>query len=319
MTDQDTINEFFDVVYSHATSRLSGMKHANRKVAHYTSAANAINIISGRTLWLRNAAVMNDFMEISFGKECLLSAIRTRGTSLNAVLNTAHPDLFSEIVKWLDQVDVYARTQTYLTSFAEIDADEELGKLSMWRAYGGPVAGVALVFNLDPFVKDHLERSTSALPVIYGAANFDPEFEALIGRLRTSQALLAVVPRTNAKAILFHAIQDLVLSSKHEGFSEEEEWRAIYSPEILPSEHLKASVETIGGVPQIVHTIPLHDIPGLNMPELELDNLIHRVLIGPCDHPTQVEHAICRALSERGVRDPAARIRISGIPLRQYG
>jgi hypothetical protein len=78
-------------------------------------------------------------------------------------------------------------------------------------------------------------------------------------------------------------------------------------------------VKSIGGTPQVIHEIKLCDQPNLNMPELELDRLIHRVIIGPCMYPQQVGFALQTALAEGGVVNPQDRIRLSDIPLRQRG
>ncbi len=317
MADQQAIQGLFDVAYTHANRRLTALKDAKHKVAHYTAAANALSIIKGRTLWMRNAALMNDFLEISFGKACLEAAITATGSAFKQLLDTAHVGLFEEVLGWVRQVDATTRTQTYLTAFAEIHEDDDLGKLSMWRAYGGPVAGVALIFNTDAFENEDAEMNVSALPVMYGPEKFGAEFHSFLSRLIAHQHLLGSVPRVNAKSILFHVLQDFVLSAKHEGFEEEQEWRAIYSPFIARSEFLEEGIETVSGIPQMVYKLPLCNARGLKMPELELDRLIHKVLIGPCEYPQQVAFAISEALKSHGVAKPEARTRFSGIPLRQ--
>ena len=44
-------------------------------MVHYTSAANFIDIVKGKQIWLRNSSVMNDFSEIQHGSQ-LLSSVR---------------------------------------------------------------------------------------------------------------------------------------------------------------------------------------------------------------------------------------------------
>src|SRR3546814_13888534 len=95
-----------------------------------------MNIISGKTIWLRNAALMNDFMEIRYGKQCRVAALQQRLSEIEALLNMNHNGLAAEVLNWLSEVEYTVNSQTYLTSFAEHPADDVLGKLSMWRAYG---------------------------------------------------------------------------------------------------------------------------------------------------------------------------------------
>ncbi|MDO9460255.1 MAG: hypothetical protein Q7N95_09115, partial [Alphaproteobacteria bacterium] len=46
----------------------------NRRFVHYTSAEAAVGIIRNREIWMRKSSVMNDFMEIEHGMECLKAA-----------------------------------------------------------------------------------------------------------------------------------------------------------------------------------------------------------------------------------------------------
>lgn len=48
-----------------------------------------------------------------------------------------------------------------------------------------------------------------------------------------------------------------VASLKHEGFSEEAEWRVIYSPNRQSSALIKPTIEVVGGIPQLVYSLPL--------------------------------------------------------------
>src|SRR3546814_9499030 len=130
------------------------------------------------------------------------------------------------------------------------------------------MAGVAIVFNLEVFESDNLGAlDTFMHPVIYGPDEFGMYFQNLMIALRAHQDLLAQVPRDRAKSILFHAFQDLVLTTKHPGFGEEEEWRIIHSPFMFSSAYVMPSIHTIGGIPQVVHKIELKNQPNLNAPE----------------------------------------------------
>lgn len=187
----------------------------------------------------------------------------------------------------------------------------------MWRAYGGATAGVALVLNITALESDSEALNVFAHPVTYGYDNFVSQLDTILTSLLMNQDLLANLPRERVKAILFYALRDLILTTKHQGFAEEEEWRIIHSPYTFPSDFMRRGTHAIGDLPQNIYKLTLADQPGLNMPELELDTLIHRVVIGPCLYPEQVAHALFHALEERGITNPRDRITVSDIPLRQ--
>lgn len=317
MTEDEAATALYVLTNAHIQERFSSLKENERRLAHYTTADNALKIIGGKSMWLRNAALMNDFMEIAYGKSCLVPALEASLHELEAIVDAHHAGLTAEIITWLGEVEFTVNTQTYLTSFAETPADDCLGKLSMWRAYGGPVAGVALVFSNDVFETESTELNAFLHPVLYGNEEFRAVFDGLAERLRANAALIAQLPPGRVKSILFHALQDLVLTTKHKGFREEEEWRVIHSPFLFTSAFVPSSIECVGGIPQAVHKIELRNQPGLEMPELEMDRLIHSVIIGPCQYPQQVAFAIGEALSKAGVVNARARIRVSDIPVRQ--
>src|SRR3546814_12029423 len=95
-----------------------------------------MNISSGKTIWLRNAALMNDFMEIRYGKQCLVAALQQRLSEIEALLNMNHNGLAAEVLTWLSEVEYTVNSQHYLTSFAENPADAVLGQRSEERRVG---------------------------------------------------------------------------------------------------------------------------------------------------------------------------------------
>jgi hypothetical protein len=103
---------------------------------------------------------------------------------------------------------------------------------------------------------------------------------------------------------------------KHEGFSEEREWRVIHAPNRMPSDNLESSIETIAGVPQRIYKIPLRSDPSAGLTGLDLDQLIDRIIIGPTQFPWVMFEAFSSALTDAGVKNSASRIAISQIPVR---
>jgi len=103
---------------------------------------------------------------------------------------------------------------------------------------------------------------------------------------------------------------------KHEGFAEEREWRAIYSPNRSPSSFMESSTEVIAGVPQIVHKIPLDVAVSLVLSELDIAAMFDRLIIGPSPYPQVMYDAFRIALSAAGVADAGSKIVASLIPIR---
>src|SRR5262245_18580599 len=97
---------------------------------------------------MRNTTTMNDYMEVEHGFECLNAAYKAvLGNSFNAALDGCFPSLAEDVTNsfnaWLPGIC----SDTYVTCVSEHSpVEDQHGRLSMWRAYGGQ-AGVALVFN----------------------------------------------------------------------------------------------------------------------------------------------------------------------------
>lgn len=217
-------------------------------------------------------------------------------------------------------MDAHTRQHTYLTSLSAHAADDGHGLLSMWRAYGGPTSGVAIIFNTEIFQHDSTHLGAFSTPVLYGGIDeFSAELRAVVEGIEKSKGVLERVPFPNAAHIMFKALQYSTLSTKHPAFREEREWRIIHSPMEDATAFISTKIATVRGIPQMVCEVPLRDQPGLGMPWLNPDKLIDRVIIGPCNFPHQVAWAFREILREIGVSAPDSRVVIADIPLRQQG
>lgn len=143
-------------------------KRAGLRFAYYTTADVAYQVIKNKRMWMRSTTTMNDYSEIQYGRDLLLEAIKGDfGEKLKLAINASHTNLFEEVwqqvVAWLPGFN-YA---TYITCVSEHDsAEDDLGRLSMWRAYGGKT-GVALVFNGDVFDLQTNALGAYSSPVSY--------------------------------------------------------------------------------------------------------------------------------------------------------
>jgi hypothetical protein len=316
--DATPLDQLQALTFSYERRKLRKARSLKFKLAHYTTADTAARILDSQTLWLRNAQLMNDFSEIAYGRKCLKDSLDAgmRG-ALEKALDAAYPGLFADLIDWLNNNSYNAMAHTHLMSLAEYKADDELGKLSMWRAYGGPKAGVALVFNGNALFQDS-DLGVYASPVAYGDAKiFHAHLSKIAANLQRNTHLLQSIPRSDVLKVMFGAINFATLSFKHPGFAEEREWRLIHLPLTEPTAFVRQMIETVQGIPQLVCKVPLTDQPGLNAPWLNLDDLLYKVVIGPCAYSHQVAWAIQEILRKHGVSAPDKRIVISDIPLRQ--
>ena len=322
MGEQEAIASFTELAFAHTTLRLKEVSDKKLKLAHYTTAESAALIIKNKSLWLRNSNLMNDFSEISHGTSCfqaVLEGAEAWKRLANAV-SAVYPGLLDEVIASLNEVKMLAHKQTYLCSLAEHQPTDRMGKLSMWRAYGGPTAGVAIVFNSEPLFVENSDLGVYSSPVLYGGyPEFTVEFDNVVNKIESNIETLKLVPRHIAHSIFLNSFQYAVFSTKHPAFGEEKEWRLLHSPFVNPSSLLKQNIHTIRGIPQTIYEIPLNLEPEFNKPWLTLDKLIYQIIIGPCQYPGEVSWALMQLLEEAGVSKPETRIVVADIPLRQIG
>jgi hypothetical protein len=116
--------------------------------------------------------------------------------------------------------------------------------------------------------------------------------------------------------IVFEALRMGVVCLKHEGFREEREWRAVYSPQLRPSALVDSSTEIVGGIPQRVYKVPLDAKVDPVLADLELARIFDRLIVGPSPYPWVMYEALAAALAKIGVPEAASRVVTSGIPIR---
>ncbi|TBA26007.1 DUF2971 domain-containing protein [Rhizobium ruizarguesonis] len=292
---------------------LEKIRTARNRFVHYTSAETAYKIIENKEIWLRNAAVMNDFSEISYGIDCL-SAARAgpAGIAFTNALNSIDPSIVTTVDDLFQKWQPYFQNDTFLASFAVHENDEdEIGRLSMWRAYGN----VAIVLKGDVFTNPGPVpiSGVTASPVAYFTAK---EAESALWRMAAAIAAnagqLRLMKREFIVNSLHSALRFSILANKHPGFREEREWRIMHSPSHDPSPMQRLPV-TIAGVPQ---QICKFKFPG-QFGDKQFVEAIDRVIIGPAQHANVMRAAFQNLLASNGVSDALNRVAVSNIPLRQ--
>jgi len=267
--------------------------------------------------------LMNDFSEVEYGHERIREAISEKsvGGRLDFLLNQVGNSLYDEVLGRIDSFYEDRAAQTYMVSISEHgDAEreeDEYGRLSMWRAYGGN-PNVAFVFNNDPFLNETNALNAFTSPVLYaGREKFLREFSRMVDSFEQNIELAKQIGVVGVRKLIFNLMHFTALSTKHPGFAEEREWRVLYSPTVWKSDKIVSSIEVIGGVPQVIHKIPLQNYPEQGHINSELHELLYEIIIGPTDNPEPIREAIVQKLDEAGVPDAAMKVRASNIPLRR--
>jgi hypothetical protein len=215
------------------------------RFVHYTSAENALSIINTKRLWMRNATCMSDYLEVQHGFYILANFFsdKSRLDAFTSSVDRAAPGAAMEAINLFNSWWRNIREETYISSISEHRAAEDFhGRLSMWRAFGNTSARVALVFRIP-----HASGGAAVLNLIFSPVAYLTETEV-------HNVITEVIKNVDAETIFLRGIDRQVIVNwtfqmllagvtclKHEGFHEEREWRAIYSPKRSPSTFMEQS------------------------------------------------------------------------------
>jgi hypothetical protein len=305
------------VLMPHAWTKRDKVVADGARFVHYTSAAAGLSIISTKTIWTRNTTCMADYSEVQHGLRKLTSdpnLLQPLVRLLDAELSNAG----TEAIALFDHWSKDTQFQTYITSISEHDPHEDLhGRLSMWRAFGGQTARVAFVLKIP--IENNVGAALNVWlsPVAYFRDDqLAREFQNVHQNVTANLGILRNAPRHILIGAIFIMLVSAVVCLKHEGFHEEREWRIVYNPKRVNSPLMQFSVEVIGGVPQTIYKIPINGDPPDQLGEINIGNLLDRVIIGPSPYPWAMYEAFVSELIKAGVPDAAEKVLVSGIPLR---
>ncbi len=316
--DQERLSQIFLPTFK---KKVEALKKNGGRFVHYTTAENALRILDSETIWMRNTGCMNDFTEVTHGHRNFLRFFREIDTDrkLRAALESIHESVSNAAVSEFDQLwSDHISANTYITCVSEhLDEEDDMGRLSMWRAYGLRGVGVAIVVNNTPFVTESENPAAYSTPVNYLTdQQFDEEIYALIERIKENLDFLRSLKPEIVSNLISYWMMANVLSTKHPGFREEREWRVFYISSLHQSKMIKQSVECVNGIPQIVCKIPLANNPLNGLNGAALPDLIDRIIIGPSQFGFQLYDAFARKLEEKNVPNAYAKVHLSNIPLR---
>jgi hypothetical protein len=295
-------------------------KKASARFVHYTSADAALKIINSKRIWMRNTTCMVDYREVQHGYDILRAffADASNRAALVSAVDACAPGAINEAIKMFDDLSASIQLRTFVTSVSEHDDCEDLhGRLSMWRAFGGNTARVALVLRVPWHSPGARSLKLTFSPIAYFP---QPEvhsiFHEVVENVKADCEFLKTVDRNLIVGSIFEMLLANVTCLKHEGFREEREWRVIYSPDFRNSPLIEWSTEVIGGVPQCVYKIPLDATRDSSLADLDLSKIFDCLIIGPSPYTWAMYEAFVLALRNAGVPEPEKRVRFSEIPIR---
>jgi Protein of unknown function (DUF2971) len=206
-----------------------------KRFVHYTSADAALKIIKNKRLWMRNSTCMADYKEVEHGYGMLLSFFSDadRRETFIAALDQSHPGAAKEAIGLFDGWwQHHLRFNIYISSISEHEDNEDHnGRLSMWRGFGGAVPKVALVFRVPAHA-----AGTEKLNIIFSPVSYLNEQQvhetiwSIIENVNKETELLRTLDKQTIIGLVFTTLLAGAACIKHEGFHEEREWRAIYTP-----------------------------------------------------------------------------------------
>lgn len=200
-------------------------------LAHYTSISTLESILKSKELWFSNPLYMNDLEELRFGLNEGAFAFRS-SDQLRAACGSE--ECYGKLINYFNQLytefDMHHALDVYVLCMSEHTEDMSDGALSMWRGYGAHGTGAALLLNTEKFAR------YSSLPVIADKVHYatsDARKEWLTNKVSALAEQLARQEKTdlNLQAAAHYCFERLKLFSiftKHIGFREENEWRAVY-------------------------------------------------------------------------------------------
>ena len=297
---------------------------SQQKLVHYTNADAASSILKNKEVWLRNVTTMNDFKEIQHGFECLQNAyLKAVEMGLNNILDTICTGLSAKVYEMIQRgLEQELQKDTYILCLSEHISPEEdnIGRLSMWRAYGSSNS-VAFVINTNNFFTDQADNLGIFATKInyYSKEDFESYFNKVIKRIEDSQKILEQFPSHLLERNILIWFMFLCISTKHPGFKEEKEWRVIYCPNILVSKVIEEARVSINCTPQKIYKLPLNgENPGeFTYYRPSASALINRLIIGPTAFPLVLEETFLALLNEAGVPNAEEKLITSDIPMRK--
>lgn len=188
---------------------------------HYTTAAGCLGIVETGTIFATDCRFVNDTRELKHGLDTIASAMLTERL---AGSTASDQDAIRSLLRWLrDFMDSEPiKVAPYIACFSAKD-----DQLSQWRGYGSNEVTFSLGFDREA-MRQHLskpnrEYTTRLLQVEYDESKQRELFENVLwpaGRV-------AYIRSGSGSLFFAGRALEAAIACKHDGFSEEEEWRIV--------------------------------------------------------------------------------------------
>jgi hypothetical protein len=264
---------------------------------------------------------MNDWEELRYGmmigSEAFRSSAVIREAARSAERYRVLVVCFEQLIR---EFDAEHAPDTYVLCFSECERDDSDGRLSMWRGYGAHGGGVALIVDLTDL--GYVENSPLVVGQVHYASQVDRR-KWIDDRLERLARVVRQYPMNDEVLMLaakawVERLKMFSLFTKHDGFSEEKEWRIVYMRDRDVGDALSEMfgyVITARGVePKL--KLRLSAIPGVADESASIDSLVSRVILGPSISSTLSVTAVRKMLSLAGRASLAGRVVASSIPFR---
>ncbi len=273
-------------------------------------------------LWFSNPLYMNDMEELRFGIFEGAQAFRQHEAIKSACGGQERYNLlYNHFETYLSKFSNEHAFDTYVFCLSEHDTNNDAdGLLSMWRGYGGNGNGAAIIFDTTKI--EHVEGA----PLIFSKVTYasrDERLQWIDKKLEEFADLLKSNSIPDEKLYLpayalFERIKIFSIFTKHRGFSEEREWRAVYLRE-RDSAHrmddmLHYAIGRNGIEPKFKFKI--RPIDGLTKEELSLVKIVHQIILGPSVSSPLAVSSVRRMLEKVGKHELAEKVVASTTPFR---
>lgn len=295
-------------------------------LAHYTSIMALESIMAHEELWFSNPLYMNDREELRFG---ILEGARLFRLHEGVKTACVNPERYKVLLKEFEnQLEKFINEHildTYVFCFSEHDNTDTDGLLSMWRGYGKNGIGAAIIFDIAQLELNEggEESSLIIMNKIYYASS-DDRLQWINLKLDAFARILCMTGIPNDKLYLavstfFERLKAFAIFTKHKGFSEEREWRAVYRREHDRKGRLNSmlhySINNNGIEPKLKFKVK--PIDGVTLsPSLSLEKLVSKIIMGPSVSSPLALRAAERMLEKVGKSELATKLIASSTPYR---
>lgn len=305
--------ELYEKIFPDVLTDSKELSDESFQIVHYTSAEALVSILRNKSFWLRPTYNMNDYSEIIHGLDFLIKSYNNDNDfTFSKTIESIFPGTASHLEQFLNQHLHANKNDIFVGCLSQHKKEEdELGRLSMWRAYGRG-SGVALVLNKKFFQLESDETLFFSKVKYDEESTFKEDFNQIIQNIEIHKEEISRLGFEGfANMILVYFLMKLS-AQKHPGFKEEMEWRLIHIPKLFPVRHVIESVHVIDSLPQRIYEIDFEE----SKEPILLDSLIERIIIGPCKNGLAVYDSLLIELKKAGVKQPHNRLKNSAIPLR---